>query len=351
MADTTTTNYGFTKPEVGASQDSWGTKLNGNWDDVDADLKDLEDTKAEKATTISAGTGLTGGGDLSANRTVTLADTAVTPGTYSPANVTVDQQGRITAASTATVNNANWSGAQLAVINGGTGAASAAAALQNFGLTATAAELNYCDGVTGNIQTQLNAKAALASPALTGTPTTPTASYGTNTTQIASTAFVQAALQAVFPVGSIYINASSTTNPATLFGFGTWVAFGDGRVMVGQDTGDSSFDAMGETGGSKNAIVVSHTHSVTVTDPGHKHVFGSDDQVGTYGGYTKVGGFGYDASSQSSGDGRHLLTKDTSITDNPQTTGITASANSTGSSGANANLQPYIVVKMWKRTA
>jgi len=148
MADTTTTNYGFTKPEVGASQDSWGTKLNGNWDDVDADLKDLEDTKAEKATTISAGTGLTGGGDLSANRTVTLADTAVTPGTYAPANVTVDQQGRITSASTATVNNANWSGEELAVTNGGTGAASAAAALLNFGLTATASELNLLDGIT-----------------------------------------------------------------------------------------------------------------------------------------------------------------------------------------------------------
>ena len=174
MADTTTTNYGFTKPEVGASQDSWGTKLNGNWDDVDADLKDLEDTKAEKATTISAGTGLTGGGDLSANRTVTLADTAVTPGTYSPANVTVDQQGRVTSASTATINNANWSGAQLAVINGGTGAASAAGALVNLGLTATAAELNtldgitatvtelnYTDGVTSNIQTQLNNKQPL----------------------------------------------------------------------------------------------------------------------------------------------------------------------------------------------
>lgn len=54
------------------------------------------------------------------------------------------------------------------------------------------AELGYLDGVTSAIQTQLNAKAALASPALTGTPTAPTAAVGTNTTQVATTAFVNA---------------------------------------------------------------------------------------------------------------------------------------------------------------
>lgn len=55
----------------------------------------------------------------------------------------------------------------LAIADGGTGASSPQAALVNFGLTAVAAELNFCDGVTSNIQTQLNAKAPSASPTLT----------------------------------------------------------------------------------------------------------------------------------------------------------------------------------------
>ena len=62
------------------------------------------------------------------------------------------------------------------------------------GVTATTTELNYVDGVTSSIQTQLNAKATLASPTLTGTPSAPTASASTNTTQIATTAYVTTAL-------------------------------------------------------------------------------------------------------------------------------------------------------------
>ena len=62
---------------------------------------------------------------------------------------------------------------------------------------ATVAEHNHLVGVTAPIQAQLDAKAPLTSPAFTGTPTVPTASNGTSTTQAASTAFVQAAIAGV----------------------------------------------------------------------------------------------------------------------------------------------------------
>lgn len=43
MADSSTTNYNFTKPEVGASSNTWGNKINANWDSIDGILKGIED--------------------------------------------------------------------------------------------------------------------------------------------------------------------------------------------------------------------------------------------------------------------------------------------------------------------
>jgi len=67
----------------------------------------------------------------------------------------------------------------------------------NGAVSATDEELNYTTGVSSAIQTQMDAKAPLASPALTGTPTAPTAAADTNTTQVATTAYVQTELSAL----------------------------------------------------------------------------------------------------------------------------------------------------------
>lgn len=186
------------------------------------------------------------------------------------------------------------------------------------------------------IQTAVATKADLASPALLGNPTAPTQPFGNDTTRLATTAFVQAALQALHPIGSIYI-AVISTNPATLFGFGTWVAFGVGKTLIGLDSSQTPFDVVEETGGSKDAVVVSHTHTATsvVTDPSHTHNFALNAGSGSTFPYGLTAG------------GASTLATTAS------TTGITvATTNSTeGVSGTNANLPPYVVVYMWKRTA
>ena len=201
------------------------------------------------------------------------------------------------------------------------------------------------------IQTAVNSKADTNNAALTGTPTAPTASAATNSTQLSTTAYVTDAITtavaatkaALFPVGTIYTQAAVSTNPATLLGFGTWAAFGTGRVLVGIDGSDTAFDTLEETGGSADAIVVSHTHTATstVTDPSHAHLSAQGTEFPQY----AVSGTANGPNGLRSGD-PHGKTE-------AVTTGISVATSiaSAGSSGTDANLQPYIVVYMWKRTA
>jgi hypothetical protein len=179
--------------------------------------------------------------------------------------------------------------------------------------------------------------ATLPNPTLTGTPVAPTASPGTNTTQIATTAFVTAAalsLSTIYPIGSIYTSTVST-NPSTLFGFGTWVAFGAGRVLIG----DGGGYAAGATGGSADAIVVSHNHTATTTSTDSGHTHGISPGAWTDGGGKVEGNsFSFGGKVTATQSSTANITSSTSIS-------------TTGSSGTGANLQPYVVVYMWNRTA
>ena len=192
------------------------------------------------------------------------------------------------------------------------------------------------DGFTvGGAFTCSGAAVFSSTVALGASATATTQSAGDNSTKVATTAYVGNSVALAYPVGSIYINASVSTNPATLFGFGTWTAFGAGRVMVGLNGSDSSFDTLEETGGSKDAVVVSHTH--TATDSGHQHT----QSIGS------INAFG----TGSSGTRGTYAGTNTGVRDLTDSASASISVSTTGSSGTNANLQPYIVVYMWKRTA
>jgi len=92
--------------------------------------------------------------------------------------------------------------------------------------------------------------------------------------------------------------------------------------------------AVAATGGSADAIVVSHTHTATVTDPGHLHKWGTAPVV------TRAAG------SAGQYDGTGNTQNDTSTA----TTGITVSNASAGTSGTNQNLPPYYALAYIMKT-
>lgn len=133
----------------------------------------------------------------------------------------------------------------------------------------------------------------------------------------------------IYPIGCIYQSVVST-NPGTLFG-GTWSALGAGRVLVGIDAGQTEFDAVEETGGSK-------THTITEAElASHTHIQNAHAHTGVVNASYHIdsgldGSWAYAGASTS-------------------TSSETATNQNTGGGTAHNNLQPYIVCYRWKRQA
>lgn len=173
-----------------------------------------------------------------------------------------------------------------------------------------------------------------------------------NSTKIATTAYVKnnisETLKKVYPVGSIYMSTVST-NPATLFGFGTWEAMPAGRVLLaqGKSSWGTTYNA-GSTGGEA-------THTLTVGElPEHNHSASTNT-------VNLTGTFISKANERNSSGvfSNWASNKCTNSTGNSNGTGTeyyinvthnhAITINNTGSDQAHNNIQPYLAVYMWKR--
>ena len=188
------------------------------------------------------------------------------------------------------------------------------------------------------VQTAVNSKADLNGSASESFSAT-TAAADTNTTQVATTAFVETATSAaniadvVYPVGAIFTTVTAYANSAavvTAIGGTTWVAFGAGKVLVGLDATDTDFDTSGSSTGSAGSGGAK-THTLTTAEiPSHNHDNGNYKYLMESDGTLTV-----DATDSTAGEVK-LTTK--------------GEIQAAGGGGAHNNVQPYITVYFWKRT-
>lgn len=204
------------------------------------------------------------------------------------------------------------------------------------------------------IASAISSKADLNSPALTGTPTAPTAAANTNTTQVATTAFVQTALSSAFttgmimmwsgtiatiPTGWVLCNGSNST-PDLRNKFIIGAHSDSAGVAYSTVTGSNT-----QSGGTKDAINVSHTH----TEAGHTHFIAANTTVNTN---SQVGSSEQIAGTNQSlaGVSAYVLSGTATAATLGLTSSTSVSLSTEGSSGTNQNLPPYYALAYIMKT-
>lgn len=143
-------------------------------------------------------------------------------------------------------------------------------------------------------------------------------------------------LKKIYPIGSVYINATSDVNPSELIGFGTWVEFGNGYTLVGQDSG--TFKTLGSKIGSE-------THKLT-----EKELPVLEGKIGRHGAGIGAASRYRDANGVfSKSEIVQSISASQSISENYSSVSIINF--NAGQGNSHNNIQPSIVVKMWVRTA
>lgn len=294
MSNHETTSYNLIKPTVGGSENTWGTDINNNLDKID-DL--LDGTLEVDGIDIIAGD--INGTPIGATSASTGAFTTIS----ASGDITGNVKGDIKATDGTVVLN-NGSDGTDATFTGNAATATTTATPRAF-------------SVSGDVATSAGVDFD-----------------GSGAVDLAVT-ITDALWDKIYPEGSIYATTKTDFNPNNSF-YGTWVEYAAGKVLVGHDANDTDFDTVNSAthSGSK-------THTLTVNEmPAHKH--GSNLRLeGAANGNilidnslyynTGVGGREIDELSETNGG-------DSTYTMNE------------GGGQAHNNLQPYIVVKYWRRT-
>ena len=182
---------------------------------------------------------------------------------------------------------------------------------------------------------------------VTGSGTIDLGTVLTSWDDVGSEAVISIIGKALYPVGAIYMSTANV-NPSTFIAGTTWVAWGSGKVPVGVDTNDTSFDTVEKTGGEK-------THILTENEmPKHAHT-GTNVALSKYnasglGGTTQANKLTLTA-DYTSVDGGEVLEYETAPKQEPLVTLTDMYGIPKGGDGAHNNLQPYITCYMFKRTA
>lgn len=181
---------------------------------------------------------------------------------------------------------------------------------------------------------------------VTGSGTIDLGTVLTSWDDVGSEAVISIIGKALYPVGAIYMSTANV-NPSTFITGTTWVAWGSGRVPVGVDTSDASFDTVEKTGGEK-------THTLTESEmPKHAHT-GTNVALSKYnasglGGITPVEKLTLTA-DYTSVDGGEVNSYETAAKQEPLVTLTDMYGIPKGGDEAHNNLQPYITCYMFKRT-
>lgn len=211
----------------------------------------------------------------------------------------------------------------------------------------------------------------------TDSNTTNIANANTKITNLENKTTVKAIIDVVYPIGSVYISKESV-NPGTLWPGTTWTREAEGRCIIGVGTG---YTTAGETGGSSTVTLAitqipSHTHTFTGAPMGahnhtqnpHNHIQDAHSHRGAttnadviwngQSGYANTNGAwstGYQFANNASGGYTNAAQPgihNTTATNNAASAGTPSGTNSsTGGGGSHNNMQPYIVMYIWRRTA